>query len=573
VFLGGANRLATASAEGAIVIWDTGAGQPVKRLAAHKGPILALDWDARHRRVISAGHDRRIAASDPDTGETATLAEHAAGLYAVALSPNGELLASGGYDQVIRLWRLADGAPLGELPGHNGAVLDLAFLDDDRLVSCGRDYQVVVWDVARCAERLRTAGHRRWAMRVRASADGRTIYSAGEDGLVCGWSAETGALLWRWQFQSPVWGLERTSEGSALIVGAAGLAARLDLAPDGPSEPKPLATETARIIARSDSGLMALGADSVILYRADAPETPLQRLSLGAPLYISVAARRGSVESGRRPSLAAIMTRANGEVDLDLAGGRRRLTPGHQGLAFASCLVDPSMFATVGFDGLIHLRDADGALVRSFDHGGFIFSVNASADGSRLLAVGNDAMSLWDTASGERIWSEANLGVGFHVWGALSLDARFAVAVGEGPWLHRWTFGGGEARRERFALDFGRLIGTCGLMAVAIVDETTMAVATAAGEVRRVDLAAGASTLLHAKHENGVRGAMISPDGRQLLSFSENGVTAVFDLQAGRPCTPAAVADAVVPAACFTPQGDLVWVDGEGVAHVELASP
>ena len=572
-FVGGESRLATASADGAIVIWDTNAGQPVERLAAHKGPILALGWDARRRRVISGGHDRRLAAWELDTGEVATLAEHPAGLYALAISPNGEQLASGGYDPVIRLWRLADGSPLGELPGHDGAVLDLAFLDDERLVSCGRDYQVVVWDVTRRIERLRTAGHRRWAMRVGTSADGGLIFSGGEDGQVCGWSADTGARLWRTQFASPVWGLERTADGTALIVGAGGLAARLDLGPVGPSEPRPIATETARVISRSDGGLIALGADNVILYRSNEPDTPLRRLSLRAPNYASVAALRCPTGAGEHPAIAAVMTRANGQVDLDLDRERRSLAPAHRGLAFASCVVGRAMFATVGFDGMIHLRRAvDGALVRTLDHGGFIFSVGASTDGSRLLAVGNDALSLWDIASGERIWGESDLGVGFHVWGALSRDGRFAVAVGEGPHLYRWTFAAGGPRRERFDLDFGRLIGTCGLMAVAIIDDATMAVATAAGEVRRVDLATSVSTLLHATHESGVRASMISPNGRRLLSFSENGLTAVFDLQAGGLCTPDAIANAVVPAACFTPDDDLVWVDGEGALHVEPAT-
>ncbi|HVN00534.1 MAG TPA: WD40 repeat domain-containing protein [Caulobacteraceae bacterium] len=565
-FLGGSGELATASIEGAVVVWDVAAGRPTRRFRLHRGPIMALAWDAPRGRLISAGRDRRIVSCDPESGDAVGLGEHPAGLYALAIAPGGGVLASGGYGGEIRLWRLPDGQPLGALSGHDGAVLDLDFLDDARVVSVGRDYQVVVWHVARSAECVRTAGHRRWAMRVRASADGREIYSAGEDGQVCGWAADSGARLWRKQFQSPVWGLERSADGAALIVGAGGLAARLDLGSEGPSEPQPLASETARAICRSGSGLMALGADKLILYRADRPQTPLRRLSLGAPLYASVAAVRRSGE--RADQIDAVMTRNSGQIDLDLSGARRALRARHQGIAFASCVVAPSRFATVGFDGMIHLLNAaDGELARSMDHGGLVFSVSASSDGSRLLAVGSDALSLWDTASGERVWGGEGLGVGFHVWGALAPDASFALAVGEGPTLHSWRFTADGAQRERLALDFGRLIGTCGLMAVASLDPTSAAVATAAGEVRRVDLATGRSSLLHAAHESGVRAMTLAPDGRRLLSFSENGVTRIYDLWAGRDCTPAAIAEAVVPAACFTPQGDLVWVDGAGRLH------
>jgi WD40 repeat protein len=565
-FLGGADALATASNEGAVVVWSVPAGRPVHRHALHRGPIMALAWDAVSRRLISAGHDRRLVSSDPESGDAAVMGEQDAGFYALAISPNGRQLAGGGYDGVIRLWRLPGGEPLGDLPGHDGAVLDLDFLDDQRLASVGRDYQVVVWDVERRAEQLRTAGHRRWSMRVRASADRRVIYSAGEDERVCAWDATTGVLLWRSQFQSPVWGLERSADGATLLVGAVGLVARLDLGPHGPSNPQPLAPETARAIARSDGGLMALGADSLMLYRADAPLEPLRRLPLGAPNYASVAAVSQAVDAADRSRLAAVMTRASGQVDFDAGGVRRALEPPHHGLAFASCFVPPSSFATVGFDGMIQLRSAvDGALVRSLKHDGFIFSVSASADGSRLLAVGGDAMSLWDTASGERVWAGEGLGVGFHVWGTLASDASFALAVGEGPALHRWDFDSGVAmRREPLLLDFGRLIGTCGLMAIALIDEASAAVATAAGEVRRVDLSTGCSSLLHADHESGVRAMTISPDCRRLLSFSENGISRLYDLDAGRLCTPAPMATAVVPAACFTPDGDLVFIDGAG---------
>ena len=60
----------------------------------------------------------------------------------------------------------------------------------------------------------------------------------------------------------------------------------------------------------------------------------------------------------------------------------------------------------------------------------------------------------------------------------------------------------------------------------------------------------------------------LSPDGRRLLSFSENSTTRLYDLKQGRLCTPPAIAEAVVPAACFTPEGDLVWVDGAGRLNV-----
>jgi WD40 repeat protein len=566
-FLGGPEQLATGSVEGAVVIWDVEAGEIVRRIPAHVGPVFALAWDGARRRIISAGHDRRILALDPSgRAEPLPLGTHEGGIFAVAITPDEETLASAGYDQVIRLWRLDDSAPLGVLTGHSGAVLDLDVLPDGGLVSCGRDNQVIVWDIASRAERFRIAGHERWPMRVRASADGKHIFSAGEDGRVCCWSADDGAKVWRRRLPAPVWGLGVTPDGAGLIAGMGGGVMSFDLGPDGPSEPRAIAPETARAIAVCDAGLVALGADAdkLLLYRPGA-QTRVRRLGTGARLSSALAAVRAPGDQSR---FATVIGRHQGMVQFGLDGREVMVDPPHLGLAFAACAVGGGLLATGGFDGKLHLRHAvDGGLVRSLDHGGFVFSVGASRDGGRLLAAGHDRLSFWNPMSGERLWAGEALGIGFHLWGALSADGATILAGGEGPDLHLWRFGGAEPAHRILRLDRDLPIGTCGLMGMTLLGERTAAVGDSNGEVRRVDLETGRTALLHAFHEAGVRGLQASPDGRWLLSFGENSLTALYDLAEGHLATPPQIASAAVPAATFTPGGDLVWVDGLSALH------
>jgi hypothetical protein len=68
----------------------------------------------------------------------------------VAGSPDGRYLATADGDPVIRLWDLVTGAEVGQLKGHEGSIVSLAFsADGERLVSGSLDTTALVWDVGR----------------------------------------------------------------------------------------------------------------------------------------------------------------------------------------------------------------------------------------------------------------------------------------------------------------------------------------------------------------------------------------------------------------------------------------
>jgi WD40 repeat protein len=97
--------------------------------------------------VVTLRSARPLTSINPeDISLLNTFTGHTNIVRSVAFSPDSQTLASGSYDNTIKLWNLASGKELRTLTGHKNEVTSVAFSPDGRtLASSGEDQTIKLW--------------------------------------------------------------------------------------------------------------------------------------------------------------------------------------------------------------------------------------------------------------------------------------------------------------------------------------------------------------------------------------------------------------------------------------------
>jgi WD40 repeat protein len=137
-----------------VVMGIRAGGRTPNLLRGHRGAVLALVWQG-DACLASAGADGKVILWDLTAAKPKYTLTAGTVVRCLAVSPDGRVLAGGGDDMLIHFWDPATGKPIAAaagpllLKGHTDWVLCLAFSSDSRiLASGGHDGTVRLWDVS-----------------------------------------------------------------------------------------------------------------------------------------------------------------------------------------------------------------------------------------------------------------------------------------------------------------------------------------------------------------------------------------------------------------------------------------
>jgi WD40 repeat protein len=588
----------------------------LRTLRGHKQPVTCVAFHPDGQRLASASLDKTIRIWETATGrEILCFQAHAQGVNCVAFSPDGRRVATAAGEAwshamrvgtrpdvggEVKVWDAATGRELLSIHGHSDTVWGVAFSPDgQRLASASADHLVKIWDARTGRELLCLNGHgaNRVGNCVAFSPNGRHLASTAEKTLTM-WDAETGrellVLRGDWLF-----GVAFSADSQRIAAGGFDKTVRVWELPSGKEV----------LSLRGHTGIVdnvAFSPDSRRIASASGDQTVRLWDATTGDELLSFKGHTSGVScatfspDGRRLASSS----SDGTVKLWDGGINQECVTlkGHIGRVWhAAFTPDSKQIVSTGSDGTVKVWDADtGQELRTFSRGSaclavspdgqrvafggteivrvvdigsgtplltlsghtdWVTSVAFSPDGQRLASAAADrTVRIWNTASGAQLLLLQHT---FPVWSvAFSPDGRHLAAAG-----------GSALRSDRYRrpaelkvwdVFSGQLVRSLNGH-IGEVDSTAFSpdgrLLASAGDDRLVkvwEVSTGRELFTLTGHKTWPRSVAFRPDGRRLASASYDQTVKLWDLTTGQEVLTLNGHDRSVWCVAFSPDGQRI---------------
>lgn len=533
---------------------ETFASAP-RLLRDHTSPVSSVAYHPDGMQLASGSWDNRVKIWDVATGTVAhTLLGHTSDVNAVAYSPAGDVIASASFDRSVRLWDAATGEALATLDGHANGVEALAF-GEQSLISGGREGALIIWDVARqSARHVIGAAHTDWVRALALAPGGDVVASVGDGGALHLWDVATGERLQSFQHERALHEV-RFVDAETVLMGDDAGALLLWHRETGAIE-RQWSGHPARLIA------LATHPDgSQWLSGSDAGDVRLWDAASGVLLALLEGGHSGSVNAIAFSPDSALLASGGGNIFSPDTALRLWSVPEQRTIATlrgqeaivksVAFSPDGAHLLSGGQDGGVVLWDAEAGRVRQRQaaHEGAALSLGFTADSALYASGGADgSIHVYDALSGQEVAAlrtpgntpvrELVLepGAGFN---AANLDASLA------------SFDVDEASDLQLTCSHGETIGGTATNPA----RTLRATSRVDNAIRLQDLDTGETVRLLEGHTNWVNSAAFSPDGRWLVTGGYDLTARVWDVQTGEALAVLEGHTRPLTAVAFSPDG------------------
>ncbi|MEM7152977.1 MAG: protein kinase [Myxococcota bacterium] len=445
-------RLATVSWDATGRIFDPASGKPLAVLASDRegSGIDSVAYARDGSSVAMGSYDGNVSVWSPEHGrQKSQLRGHGADVWSLAFAPDGRHLATASVDRTARIWDL-DHVEITVLEGPYADVRRFAYSTDHRrLATVSSDGRLRLWnnETGTVLHTLDEAeSHGGVFMAFVPDTPELVVAHAGRMRV---WDAETGQLRSTTDVVPHIRDLRFSPSGTQLVVVGEADVTIYDAHTRGPLTQIESRVRTRSLLFSPDDTQLAIEAGSSMVQLRDT-QTGALRAELPLPSEVPQGRRFGVVFSPDGTELVAAGER--GDLQLwdahtlvprvtlagsqpvqylafspdgsEVAGGHhvlgvwvwdvetgavlRRIGPDlHQPrMVHLGYSPDGRWLAIAGLEVVRIFDRKSGALVTYIDHPGVVRRFVFSPDGARLTTRSNDALHVWDTATGDNLTRE-----------------------------------------------------------------------------------------------------------------------------------------------------------------------
>ncbi|MDG2221025.1 MAG: hypothetical protein P8L85_06580 [Rubripirellula sp.] len=210
----------THAAMGTASLYDVRSGKRLVSVGDELDVVFGADINDDLSKIAMGGPQRIVRVLDTASGEVLhELKKHTDWVYSVAYSPDGVLVASGDRSGGLHVWEADTGRLYLDLIGHKDAIRGLSWrADSNVLVSASEDGTIKLWEMNSGNQLKSITAHSGGATGVQMARDGRMV-TCGKDRTVKLWDASGKNIATMPAFAEPALEAALTHDGKKIIGG------------------------------------------------------------------------------------------------------------------------------------------------------------------------------------------------------------------------------------------------------------------------------------------------------------------------------------------------------------------